>query len=103
MFPTLSKLSLPRHISFVHGYSFPNGSVFGFPFRPPVDFPIMVGVGGISLSGLEGYLCRYFPWRLLPVGIDRSTPPRELVGPPYGFAKMKVNLSRLIRYCLTAP
>ena len=94
------KLSLYRHIYFVHGYSFPDGLVFGFLV---IRFPTVAGVGGIVLSCLEGCLCRYIFLRLLPVEIDRSTPPRELVGPPYGFAKMKVYLSLLICYCLTAP
>ena len=40
---------------------------------------------------------RYSPLRLLLAGIDRSTLPKELVGPLCGFAKMKVYLSRLIR------
>ena len=59
-------------------------------------------VGDIVLSGLADYLYRFFPLQLLLIGISRSTSPKELVDPPCGFARMKVYLSRLIRYCLTA-
>ena len=76
---------------------------FDFSFRRPMDFPKMVVVDDIFLSGSRGYQCRCSPLILLPVETGRSTPPRELVGPTYGFAKMKVHLSRWIHYCLTAP
>ena len=72
-------------------------------FRFPVDFLVLEGVGDIVPLDLKDYRYRYFPLRLLLVGISRSTLPKELVGPPCDFARMKVYLSRLIRYCLTAP
>ena len=73
-----------------------------FLFHPPVDFPVVVGVDDI-LSGLADCLYQCFLLQLLLVGMSRSTPPKEMVDPPYDFARMKVYLSRLIRYCLTAP
>ena len=74
-----------------------------FRFRFPVDFLVLESVGDIVLSDLGYCQYRYFFLRSLLVEISSSTPHRELVGPPYDFARMKVYLSRLIRYCLTAP
>ena len=68
----------------------------------PVDFLVLVVVGDIVPSAVGDFPYRYFPLRLLLVEISRSTPPRELVGPLCGFARMKVYLSCLIRYCLSA-
>ena len=60
-------------------------------------------VGDIVPLDSTDFRCRYSLSRLSLAGIDRSTLPRELVGPLCGSAKMKVYLSRLIRCCLTAP
>ena len=68
-------------------------------FRSPEDFPEVEVVDDNVLSDLADCPNRYFSLRLLLIGINRSTPPKELVGPPCGFNKMKVYLSRLIRYC----
>ena len=64
---------------------------------------MLVGVDDIVPLDLGDFRYRYFPSRLLLVEISRSIPPRELVGPPCDFAKMKVYLSHLIRCCLPAP
>ena len=76
---------------------------FEHRIRFPVDFLVLEGVGDIAPLDLRDFRYRCFPLRLLLVGISRSTLPKELVGPLCGFARMKVCLSRLIRYCLTAP
>ena len=76
---------------------------FEIRFRFPVGFLVLESVGDIVLSDLGDFQYRYFQLRSMLVEISRSTPPRDLVGPPYDFARMKVYLSRLIRYYLTAP
>ena len=71
--------------------------------RFPADFLMLGEVGNIVPMDSTDFRYQYSPLRSLLVGLNRSTLPKELVGPLCGFAKMKLYLSRLIRCCLTAP
>ena len=103
LFTSFSKLLLRYRIFFVRGYSCQDEALFEISFRPTMYFPKVVVLDDSFLSVLAGNRLRFSPMLLQPVETGRCTPPRELVGKPYRFAKVQIYLSHSIRYSLTAP